>query len=308
MPATLILNPYANRWKSGQQSEWVKACLRRTGIEYVLKITEGSGHATQLAYTAAKAGHLPIISAGGDGTHSEVVNGMLQAIPPTDRPVGPVGLLPMGTANDLTDMLNLPRDLERAVRIIADGNTRVIDVGSVNGHYFDNNSAVGLESLVTAENIRMTWLRGVVRYLAAAIITIIKRPEWEAELEWDGGKYKGSIALVSVGNTRRTGGVFYMTPNALPDDGKLDFVFAPALSRVRLLNLLPKTNTGRHVDEPDIQEYRTTRLRIRTSPPTPIQADGELIFNNASSIIYEIVPAALQVFAPELSHMTAPSS
>jgi len=89
-----------------------------------------------------------------------------------------------------------------------------------------------------------------------------------------------------------------MTPNALLDDGKLDFVYAPCLGRMRMFQLLPKTQTGAHIQEPDIHEHRTTRLVIMTDHPTPIQADGELFTREATEINYEVVPNALKVFTP----------
>jgi len=226
------------------------------------------------------------------------LNGLMQATPTEARPAGPIGFIPTGTANDLTDALKIPRDLSQAAQIIAAGDTRIIDVGVVNGRYFDNNSAVGLEPIVTLENIRLTWLRGVIRYMTSAVIAIMKHPTWNMRLEWDGGTYEGSITLVSVGNSQRTGGVFFMTPNALLDDGLLDFVYAPALGRLRTFQLLPKTQTGAHVHEPEIQEHRTTRLSIRTHPPSPIQADGELFSKQATEILYQVIPGALRVFAP----------
>jgi diacylglycerol kinase (ATP) len=240
-----------------------------------------------------------VIAVGGDGTLTEIVNGVLQATPSKNYPAGPVGFIPQGTANDLTDALGIPRDLYEAIQVIAAGHTRVIDVGTVNGRYFGNNSAIGLEPMVTLENIRLTWLSGVIRYLVSAVIAILKRPQWEAQLAWDSGEYNGSLALVSVGNTNRTGGVFYMTPNAVVDDGLLDFVFAPALGRLKMFQLLPKTQNGTHVDEPEVTEHRMKRLSIRTQTPTPIQADGELITTSAMEIVYEVVPKALQVFVPK---------
>ena len=122
-----------------------------------------------------------------------------------------------------------------------------IDLGRVNGRFFNNNSAIGLEPIISIENIKLTWLKGVVRYLVAALIGIIKKPTWDGSIEWDGQTYNGTLALVSVGNSQRTGGVFYMTPNASLSDGYLDFVFAPALGYRRLLQLLPKTQTGDHI-------------------------------------------------------------
>ena len=295
------MNPYANRWEAGQRAPEVEASLRRASIDFVLQQTERPGHGRELARAAVEAGNMPLIAVGGDGTVTEVVNGLLQATPPEARPAGPVGIIPLGTANDLSDVLRIPRDLDAAVQIIAAGHTRAIDVGTVNGRYFDNNSAVGLEPMVTIENIRLTWLRGVIRYLAAAVITILKRPQWETQLQWDGGEYNGSITLVSVGNTHRTGGVFYMTPNASLDDGLLDFVFAPALGRLRLFQLLLKTHTGSHIREPEVQVQRTKRLLIRVTPASLIQADGELIETQATEIAYEIVPGALAVFSPQES-------
>jgi len=223
---------------------------------------------------------------------------VLQATPPEQYPAGPVGFIPQGTANDLTDVLGIPRDLKEAVQVIASGKSRVIDVGTVNGHFFGNNSAIGLEPMVTIENIRLTWLKGEIRYLVSAILAILKRPQWEGKLEWDSGEYQGSISLVSVGNTHRTGGVFYMTPKAIIDDGHLDFVLAPALGRLRMFQLLPKTQNGTHVDEPEVREERTQQLKIHTKTPTPVQADGELISTGATEILYSVVPNALRVFVP----------
>jgi len=296
MPATVILNPYSNRWETGRRVPEVEASLRSANFDFVLHKTERPGHGTQLARAAVQSGNMPLIAVGGDGAVSEVLNGLMQATPPDSYPAGPLGFIPLGTANDLTDVLGLPRAIDDAVQVITNGNTRLIDVGNVNGHFFDNNSAIGLEPMVTIENIRLTWLRGVIRYLVSAIITILKRPTWEAELVWDSGNYQGPISLVSVGNTHRTGGVFYMTPNALVDDGLLDFVFAPAMGRLRMFQLLPKTQKGSHIQESDVQEHKTKRLSIRTKTPTPIQADGELIETEVTEITYEIVPQALKIF------------
>jgi len=297
MPATAILNPYANRWDTGRRAPEVEAILRQSGIDFEMKITEAPNHAIELARIAVETGNTPLISIGGDGTCSEVVNGLMQATSQEGYPAGPIGFIPMGTANDLTDMLEIPRDLHEAARVIAAGNTRTIDLGHVNGRFFDNNSAVGLEPMVTLENIRLTWLRGVIRYLTAAVIAIIKNPTWNMHLKWDDGEYNGSITLVSVGNSRRTGD-FFMTPNAIMDDGFLDFVYAPALGRLRTFQLLPKTLTGSHVGEQEIHEHRTKSLSIQALPPTPIHADGEIFSEDKTEIVYRVIPGALEVITP----------
>lgn len=297
MTTKIILNPYAGRWKAKAAIPDVERACEELGLDYELVVTEEPGHGVELAREALLAGYCPIVAAGGDGSISEVVNGMLAA---TDgrQPRVPLGIIPLGSADDLADQLGLPKDIVAACRVILEGCERLIDLGRVNGRYFDNNSAVGLEPMVTVTQEKMQRVHGTPRYILAAVRTILAHRPWQMRLVWDDGEYVGKAALVSVGNMRRTGGAFYMTPRAEPDDGLLDFVFAGGMSRLRLLRLLPTTFNGSHVDQPEVYYVRTTRLTIECDPPTPIQADGELFDRAATHITYEVIPAALRVLVP----------
>ncbi|HIQ00570.1 MAG TPA: diacylglycerol kinase family lipid kinase [Anaerolineales bacterium] len=297
MTAKIILNPYAGRWKARRAIPDVERACAEVGLDYELVVTDGPGHGIELAREAVLAGYSPIISAGGDGSISEVVNGMLQA---TDgqQPEVPLGIIPLGSADDLADQLGLPKGVTAACRVIVAGCERLLDLGRVNGRYFDNNSAVGLEPMVTVTQERMTWVKGTPRYILAAVRTILAHRPWRMRVEWDRGEYEGEVALVSVGNNPRTGGAFYMTPRAEPDDGFLDFVFAGGMGRLKLLRLLPTTFDGSHVEHPEVHYERTTRLEIRCDPPTPIQADGELFDRAATHITYEVLPTRLRVLVP----------
>jgi diacylglycerol kinase (ATP) len=234
-----------------------------------------------------------VVAAGGDGMINEIVNGLIQA--GEENEAGPLGIIPLGTANDLADMLALPRDITAACQRLVAGHTRLIDVGQVNGHYFVNNSAIGLEPMVTLAHEKIRWVQGDLRYLLAALKTIITAQSWSGRLSWDGGEYEGPITLISVGNSPRTGGFFYMTPQAVLDDGLFDFVCAQRLSRWQMLKLLPQTFKGRHIHHPLVIHQRTARLSITTSPATPIQTDGEIIDKNATEINYRIIPNKLRV-------------
>jgi len=297
MTAKIILNPYAGRWKAQQAIPDVQRACEQCRLDYKLEITEGPAHAIELARQALLSGYSPLVCAGGDGSISEVVNGMLQATA-GEQPQAPLGIIPLGSADDLANMLELPADILSACQAIAGGKERLLDLGRVNGRYFDNNSAVGLEPMVTLTQERMTRIKGTPRYILAALRTIAAHRPWRMHLTWDGGECEGDLVLVSVGNTRRTGGAFYMTPQAEPDDGLLDFVFAVGMSRGRLLQLLPTTFNGRHVEQEGIHYERTTRLTITCDPPTPIQADGEIFERTATTIRYEILPARLKVLVP----------
>lgn len=297
--AKIIVNPYAGRWKAEAAIPDIERACHEIGLDYELAVTEGPEHGIELAREAALAGFSPVVSAGGDGSISEVVNGLMQAA--GDEMSVPFGVIPLGSADDFADMLGLVKDVTAACRTILAGHTRVVDVGCVNGRFFDNNSAIGLEPMVTITQAAMKRVKGTPRYILAALKTILGHRPWHVRLVWDDGEYEGPAALVSVGNTRRTGGAFWMTPRAEPDDGYLDFVFTEKLGRLKLLRLLPMTFDGSHVERPEISYARTTRLTIECDPPTPVQADGELFDLSATHIEYTVLPGRLRLIVPEVS-------
>lgn len=289
----VILNPYANRWRAGQRKPEILEALTAQGLEVDIVETTGVGHAAELAQAAAQAGDALVVAAGGDGTIGEVVNGLHRASP--EGPLGPLGILPLGTANDLVVNLGLPATIQDAASAIRTGRTRRIDLGQVNEWVFANNSAVGLEPVVTIYNIRMTWLRGVIRYLVAALRTIAAEPSWEMNLSWDDGSYDGPVSLVSVGNCPITGGLFRMAPAAEPDDGKLTFVHAYAETKWSMLALLPRAISGEYVEDPRVHQHHTRELRIQCNHPSPLQADGEIRSEGETTFSYRVLPARLDV-------------
>lgn len=294
--AKIVVNPYAGRWKARAAIPDIEQVCQKIGLDYELVVTEGPGHGIELAREAALAGFSPIVSAGGDGSISEVVNGLMQAA--GDEVAVPLGVIPLGSADDFADMLGLEKEVETACRVTLAGHTRTIDVGCANGRYFDNNSAVGLEPMVTVTQAAMKRVKGTPRYILAALKIILTHKPWHMRIVWDDGEYEGPATLVSVGNTRRTGGMFWMTPRAEVDDGYLDFIFTEGMGRLAVLRLLPKTFDGRHVEDPRVQYARTTRLTIECDPPTPIHADGELFDLSATHIEYTILPGRLPVIVP----------
>jgi diacylglycerol kinase (ATP) len=291
----VILNPYTGRWAGRRRRPEVELALHQAGLAYELVETDGPRHGERLAEEAGRRGR-PVIVAGGDGTIGEVVNGLHRAHP--QGVLGPLGILPVGTANDLVHNLGLPTDLPRAAAAIAAGRTRRIDLGMANDWVFDNNSAVGLEPVVTRHNIALVRWRGVLRYLVAALLAIRDAPSWHMHLTWDDGEYDGPVSLVSVGNGAVTGGLFHMAPAADPSDGRLTFVYGYAPTRLRMLSLLPRAINGSYVRDPAIHQHHTKTLTIESRTATPIQVDGELRSESLTRIVYQILPSRLDVFAP----------
>ena len=290
----IILNTHGGRLDTRTKISLVEQGMAAAGVGFVLELTEYPDHGRELAQKAAQENWPVVVAAGGDGTIGEVVNGLMRAR--VDLPVPTLGIIPFGSANDLADNLELPGDVTAACRLIAAGNTRLIDLGLVNGRYFANNSAIGLEPIVTIEQNQMRHiLNGTPRYVVAALSCIRKAKPWQARLEWDHGVFEGPITLVTVGNGHRTGGAFYMTPQAELDDGLLDFVYALGMTAWQMLKLLPQTLKGKHIHHPLVTYLRTRSLTITISPTSPIQADGEIIAVDATTIDYQIVPKILRV-------------
>ncbi len=309
MTAFVLLNPYANRWKAGAQRRAAEAALQKAGVAYRLVLSQRPRHAIALVAEAVRQGFAPIIAAGGDGTIGEVLNGIAQGLGP-QAPWPPLGILPLGTANDLVENVGLPLDLTQAAQAIAQGRARRMDVvqislrnaaGAQRTWYSANNTALGLEPTITHIQQEMTWAKGTLRYLLATLIGILRHPLWQVEMTWAGGAYQGPVNLISVGNHRRTGGLFYMTPHADGFDGALTFIYAYAKSRRRVLQILPHAlkAEGATLDTlPEAHEVHSPYLEVRLSPPSPWHADGELYEQNAVALRFQVLPQKIPLLLP----------
>jgi len=300
MTAKIILNPYAARWKAQERLPEAEAALQAAGVDYEVSISAYPGNGIELALQAAEQGFDPVIAAGGDSTYNEVANGLMKFAGDGKSQVT-FGILPMGTANDLADNLSIPKDMDAAAQVIAAGKTRPLDVCQVNGRYFVNNSAIGMETTVTVIQMNMKKVQGVFRYVLATLVAIARNPQWQMDIQWDDGEYHGPATLVSVGNNPRTGGIFFTVPHADPFDGKLSFIYGSVPTRLKIIRLLPhllKSAEGNITESPAVHEIHTTQLHIHTEPGTPAHTDGEVFDENIHDLEYKILPASLPILIP----------
>lgn len=300
MKAKIILNPYANRWGAKKQVDAVEEALRTADLDFDLVLIPGPKQGTQLAIEAADAGYDMVIAAGGDGTVNEVLNGLIQTA--GDGPTVPFGILPIGTGNDLNDMAKLPRNIKESAKLFAAGHTRQIDAGRVQFdgkvHYFDNNCACAMEPLVTIENEKLVNLSGNIRYVVALVKALRDLKAWTMKINWDGGGFEGPIYLLSICNSPRTGGVFPMAPDASLSDGLFDFVMAPEISKLAVMAVLARLFRGTHLQHEKVTHGRSAHISLVSEPGTPIHADGEVLTESATEIIYDILPGKITLLSP----------
>lgn len=306
-PIVVILNPNSGRGQAGKARAQITGALHNAGINFELAETTAVGHAITLARQARLDGYQTVVAAGGDGTVSEVVNGLAQAAA-ADGPVGRLAVLPAGTGNDFADMVGVARDLPTAAQAIAVGNTRLCDLGfaritqagQVIERYFANSVGAGFEAQVTIESNKIEWLRGVAIYVVAAVRALMHYQTPHVQLSWidPAGASQARntpVLLVSVGNSPRSGGGFYLTPSAQLDDGLLDLGVADAIARWRVLLLLPKALQGKHVTDPAFSLTQVQAVQLASRDELPVHLDGEVISRNADLIELTLQPARLQV-------------
>ncbi len=300
MTAKVILNPYSNRWNS--QKRWAEAesALNAAGVNFELAVSQRKGQLIELAAQAAREKFSPIIVAGGDGSVGDVANGLMQ-VANANEAIGPLGILPTGSANDVAFALGLPTDLQEAARVIANGKTRAMDLGKLNDKYFVNNSGAGLEPYVTIKHEKIKWIKGIARYLVAAVQAIMDKPQWAGKIKWDDDEYAGKFSFLSIGNGRRTGG-FFMTPHADPFDGKLTLAFGHRSTRLGLFQALPRAfneDKGSYVELEGMREVHSTKISLHLDSPSPAHTDGELLPEWIQDFEYEILPKKLKVLVVE---------
>jgi len=300
MTAKVILNPYSNRWNSEKRWPEAESALKTAGVDFDVVVSQRKGQIVELAEQAVKQKFSPIIVAGGDGSIGDAANGLMRAAGSGTGALPPLGILPTGSANDLVYALGLPTDLAEAARIIAAGKTRAMDLGRLNDHYFVNNSAAGLEPYVTIKHEKIHWIKGMARYMVAAVQAILDKLEWQGTIQWDGGEYAGKFSLITVGNGRRTGG-FFMTPHADPFDGKLTLAFGYRGTRLGLFQALPRAfneDKGSYVEMEGMREVQVRRVSIHLDKPSPAHTDGELLPEWIRDFEYEVLPQRLNILMP----------
>ncbi|HBY95535.1 MAG TPA: hypothetical protein DEP84_16525 [Chloroflexi bacterium] len=303
----VILNPYAGRGKGAQTEQRILRALDAAGVLFDLARTSGAGQATALACHARQAGYRVVVAAGGDGTVSEVVNGLAQATPPGEV-VGPPGVLSIGNGNDFAAMAGCPQRVDAAAQAIAAGRTRRVDLGQVEWQsgarvqrcYFDNNVGIGFEGQVNLESHKIKRLRGVPLYLVAVFRALRHYAPAHVELRWESetGEQHSlaqKVLMIAIGNSRRSGGGFYTTPHAELDDGLLDMGIVEAIPVWRIVTLLPKVMRGTHASDPAIRLVRFRRVAIPCAQPLPVHVDGELVSEDAERLLIAVLPGRLEV-------------
>ncbi len=284
--ALLLVNPNA-RGAAGGSDDAAEA-LQRAGFSLITPDVTEKAETAQALQAHAGACDLVIVG-GGDGS----LHAALQSLVGTQLPLG---ILPLGTANDLAKTLAIPTDLDAACAVIASGVTRRIDVGCVNGIYFVNEMSIGLSPAVSrllSKDIKARF--GVLALPYRAFQVMHKLRRFAAQVACDGSETVLRTAQLTIGNSRSFGG-FVASDEAEIDDHELDLYSVSFRYWWSYLDAMQALVRRRYDEAPSVATMHGKTFDIRTKRPKPIEADGEIISMTPAHV--RVVPDAISVFVP----------
>lgn len=301
----VIANPRSRNGATGRRWLSVEARVREVLGPVEVEQTRGPRDAERLAADAARSGVERILVAGGDGTLSEVVTGLIGGglAERVD-----LGVLPLGTARDFLRSLGAPRDLEGALACIAAGRSRRVDAGRVRfvdpegqpaEACFVNVASFGISGLtVELVNRAPKLLGGRSSFLIGTIRAILRFASEPVEIRVDGVTlYDAPVVLGAAANGRYFGGGMHLAPGARIDDGLFDVVVLSRLSTAQLLVKLPLIYRGAHLADPAVSFHRGRRVEaLAPAGRVKLELDGEPLGTLPATV--EVLPGALRMLGP----------
>ena len=292
----VIANPAAGRGRGRKALERVRSLL---GPEDELVVSQGPGDSERLAAEAA-ASHAVITVMGGDGTLSEVINGIAAS-----GFRAALGVLPVGTANDFAIYVGVPTDLERAVAIVRAGHLRQVDLGLIERggrrRYFATTIGVGLSAAVArlAQGEADKAHGSPLTYLRALPGELLRFRPIEVEIAGGDVTFRGRVLTASISNGEQEGGIFHLAPGARVDDGFLHLLILGDIpSWQRPWYIFQSVRGGAHKLS-KAHLYHLKALTMHTQEDAPFYVDGEFDPLSAGEVVQvQVEEGKLSVVAP----------
>lgn len=233
------------------------------------------------------------VAVGGDGT----INGIINKIIDKDKILG---ILPVGSGNDYIFSLGIPNNTEEALDILRLGNLRRIDAGKLEtekySKYFANAVGIGFDAMVADRTNRVKLLPGAIKYYYALLESLFRYKPSGCEIIIDGCVMNKSCFLITVGNGKRTGGAFLLTPGALLSDGIIDICIVDNIPTHKVITALPKVLKGEHGVVQEVNFYRSKNVSVRSESELWVHYDGETT-GMVKNIGIKVLPNILNVIS-----------
>lgn len=299
----VIVNPIAGSGKGLTDYPLISKLLRDNNIACEAIFSEHKYHATELTVFAINKGYRHIIVIGGDGTLHEVVNGLFiqKQVAPSEVTVA---VIAVGTGNDWIRMFGIPTRYSEAIRAIKEGYTFLQDVAEVEyeeSHYRQTRYVANVAGLgFDAEVIRNYHSNRSDRksrssiYLGHMIRTFFKHKSTGVKLWVDDRLiYNNLLFSIAIGIGKYNGGGIQQLPTAVADDGLLDITMIKPLHWWHVVFRLRRLFNGNIYSIGHVLHAQGKKIRIESSPETPLEVDGELL--GATPIEFRVLPREVRV-------------
>jgi YegS/Rv2252/BmrU family lipid kinase len=315
MPLPLVIvNPASAGGSTGDTWPGIASDLRAHFGSFTPVFTSHPGQATEIANDSARQGTKLIIACGGDGTISEVANGILLSGKDAE-----LGILPSGTGGDFRKTLGVPQRARDAAEILRTGRARRIDVGRVTfttdvgtqeTRYFLGVASLGM----TADVIQRVkeggpewlplktskWISGRLSFGVSLLQSALQATATRVVVQLDDQpEHHLTVIALCIANARYFGGGMKIAPDAKLDDGKFDIVSVGDLGALRIFTNAPRLYLGAHLGMQEVGHALGAKLVVTPAvkgEQVSIELDGELPGQLPAS--FQIVPAALRVRTP----------
>ncbi|WGK68649.1 YegS/Rv2252/BmrU family lipid kinase [Candidatus Haliotispira prima] len=307
MKTKIIYNPKSGKRSLQPLMSYVIEQLSEGGCRNVeVYPTRAAGDATEAARDAHLNGCDLVIAVGGDGTVSEVVNGLASfGRPVTNTAKRPIlGYIPSGTSNDFASALSIPTDVRKAVRIITKGHRANIDIGSINGQRSFNYivAAGAFTRLTYTTPHHLKRVLGVWAYLKDIFreIPLIQKP-FRLQLSIDGQQISGEYVIALVINSPNFAGMRKVIPHACMDDGIFDILLLPKSNPKVLWSAVRSMAMGvnESTTESGILHLRGKKISIEAEKRLDWNIDGE--HGGRNPIKIECQEKYLQMMVPAMA-------
>jgi YegS/Rv2252/BmrU family lipid kinase len=231
------------------------------------------------------------VACGGDGTAREVAAPLIN----TRKQMG---IIPLGTGNDLCKTLNIPVTLQQSISMLKKGSSNSMDVGQCNSFIFLNSLGFGFDGLTNRYALQLKHLHPFLTYAISALKAVINHTPFEVTINKNGNITKERAIMFSLANGRVEGGSFCIAPDASITDGKLNAVLIKPTKKWLIPILLPLILLKKPQLIPQLKTSTVEKLSLNFSGDIDIHADGEIIESNSSKFDISLNANALNVICP----------
>ena len=284
----IIINPKSGKRAFRRQRIYLWKLLRQRREPFVYRVTKYAEHAIELGRELVERGCDEILVLGGDGTLSEVINGIMRAdIPEEQRAKISFGIMPRGTGNDWGRFWGLTKDFKKSLDRFFNGEKQPLDVGCItywrNGivhhRYFINSVGFGVDSLTCQWATTLKYYIGShhVNYFFALLAAICVHKSQKIELIVDGKTIVNDMLFtMNIGNGPFSGGGIKQNPDADPRDGVFHSIFVRTPTFLQVLKAIPRLFDGRLTDLDFVHSFVGKEIEVNTRKHLMFEADGIL--------------------------------